>query len=114
MMGKPFEKGKSGNPGGRPRVIADLQVLARTHTAEAIDVLVAVMKSPKTSPAARVAASTALLDRGYGRPAQTIHANLPARRAPDLSDSDLAAIAAGVEPSTDDEANGADGADNLH
>ena len=35
-IGKPFQKGKSGNPGGRPRVVAEVRELARAHTAEAI------------------------------------------------------------------------------
>jgi len=32
----PFEKGKSGNPGGRPKVVGDVQLLARENTKEAI------------------------------------------------------------------------------
>ena len=36
MPGRPFKKGKSGNPGGRPRVIGELRSLARAHAPEAI------------------------------------------------------------------------------
>jgi hypothetical protein len=34
-----FEKGKSGNPGCRPKALIELQVLARLHTVPATPVL---------------------------------------------------------------------------
>jgi hypothetical protein len=71
-IGKPFHKGQSGNPGGRPKVVAEVKELAREHTAEAIQTLVSIMRSPKSPPAARVSAANALLDRGYGKPPQHI------------------------------------------
>ena len=71
-IGKPFQKGKSGNPGGRPKVVAEVKELARAHTAEAIQTLVSIMTNPKSAPAARVSAANALLDRGYGKPPQHI------------------------------------------
>ena len=71
-IGKPFKKGQSGNPGGRPKVIAEVKELARAHTGEAIDTLVSIMANAKAAPAARVSAANALLDRGYGKPPQHI------------------------------------------
>jgi Family of unknown function (DUF5681) len=71
-IGKPFEKGQSGNPGGRPKVVAQVRELAREHTAEAIQTLVSIMTDPKSAPAARVSAANALLDRGYGKPPQHV------------------------------------------
>lgn len=50
--------------------IEDVKALARRATLDAVSALVDVARSSK-SDAARVAASTALLDRGYGKPAQT-------------------------------------------
>jgi hypothetical protein len=31
-IGKPFQKGQAGNPGGRPKVLAEVEELARQHT----------------------------------------------------------------------------------
>ena len=72
IIGKPFKKGQSGNPGGRPKVIAEVKELARAHTGEAIGTLVSIMTNPKYAPASRVSAANALLDRGYGKPPQHI------------------------------------------
>jgi hypothetical protein len=69
-IGKPFQKGQSGNPGGRPKVVAEVKELAREYTAEAIQTLVSIMTNTKAAPAARVSAANALLDRGYGKPPQ--------------------------------------------
>lgn len=71
-----FAKGQSGNPGGRPSGLGEIREIARKHTNEAIQVLVKVMSDVKAAPAARVGAATALLDRGWGRPAQTINASI--------------------------------------
>ena len=53
----------------RKRVPADLRSLARAHTAPSIKVLAGIAQNGQTD-AARVAAATALLDRGWGRPPQ--------------------------------------------
>ena len=73
-----FKKGQSGNPGGRPKVVAEVRELAREHTGKAIETLVSIMANPKAAPAARVSAANALLDRGYGRPAQHISGDIAA------------------------------------
>jgi hypothetical protein len=46
----------------------ELRELARQHTQAALNALVAALDDDKT----RVPAAIALLDRGYGRPAQAI------------------------------------------
>ena len=68
-----FEKGKSGNPGGRPKVIGEIRDLARAHTTEAIETLVAILLNTKVPPAARVSAANAILDRGWGKPTQDMN-----------------------------------------
>lgn len=72
----PFEKGQSGNPGGRAKVkLADgrtLTELAREYTEEAVEALVEVMRDKAAPAAARVAASDKILNRGWGQAPQTI------------------------------------------
>lgn len=71
-----FEKGRSGNPGGRPKEDPELKALARAHTATAVETLVEIMKGKRSPAAARVSAAQALLDRGYGKPPQTVDSTL--------------------------------------
>jgi hypothetical protein len=49
--------------------------LARSHSPEAIRTLQS-MRNDEASPAARVAAANAILDRGYGKPKETVDANV--------------------------------------
>jgi hypothetical protein len=50
----------------------DIRSLARTHTETALNVLAGIMNQSGASPAARVSAAQALLDRGWGKAAQAI------------------------------------------
>lgn len=68
----PFKKGQSGNPGGRPKEVAEVTALARKALPEAIERLKFWMASD--NPTASVAACNALLDRGLGKPSQMIDA----------------------------------------
>jgi hypothetical protein len=88
-----FKKGQSGNPGGRPAFIAEIQQLARKHTGEAIDTLTAIMKDTSASPAARVSAASVLLDRAGGKAPQFIDTNF-GKPLNDYSDAELTAIIA--------------------
>jgi hypothetical protein len=91
--GRPFLKGVSGNPGGRPKVLSDVQELARKKSPEAIIILASIMHDEKAPPAARVSAANALLDRGYGKPTQPISQTLAKVDPSSISDEELAAIA---------------------
>ena len=88
--GRPFQKGVSGNPGGRPKVLGDVQELARQRSPEAINTLVTIMQNEKAPPAARVVAANSLLDRGYGKPTQPISQTLTKIDPSTMSDAELA------------------------
>jgi hypothetical protein len=64
----------SGNPGGRPKLPEELRELFRAKGPEALEVLTRCLQSSDERIA--IAAATAILDRGYGKPAQTIDANI--------------------------------------
>jgi hypothetical protein len=80
-----FKPGVSGNPDGRPkrpetiearRVVADVKSAARELTPEAMDTLKEAMADQKAPWAAKIAAAIAILDRGWGKPEQTVSANV--------------------------------------
>jgi hypothetical protein len=50
----------------------DIRSLARSHTESAIRVLAGIMNESEAPHAARVSAAQALLDRGWGKPAQAV------------------------------------------
>jgi hypothetical protein len=55
-----------------PRAVTEIRSLARSYTRSALRVLVGVMGSKDATPAARVAAANAILDRGWGKATQAI------------------------------------------
>ncbi len=54
------------------RNLTEIRSFARSHTRTAIRVLVGIMRSEDATPAARVSAANAILDRGWGKAAQPI------------------------------------------
>jgi hypothetical protein len=73
-----FKAGASGNPGGRPKAASVIAIEARKHGLAMVDVLNTIARKGK-SEQARISAAVALLDRGYGRPSQSVELKFPRR-----------------------------------
>ena len=70
VYGRPFQKGVSGNPGGRSASVKLLRERARGHTDEAIATLVEALKDENVH--ARITAAKEILAIGWGKPSQSI------------------------------------------
>ena len=77
------------------KATVDIRSLARSHTQSALRTLASVMTMDDAPHAARVSAAVALLDRGWGKPAQTVDMTVRRQIARELSDDELADIAVG-------------------
>ena len=77
--------------------VGSLTVESRKYAGLALRTLAEIARNGR-SDTARISASTALLDRGFGRPAQSVDLNLTAdavsKRLSELSDTELAALEA--------------------
>ena len=90
-IGRPFEKGRSGNPGGRPRFPDEFREMARASSDAAFRVIIELMVSTKTPPSVRLAAANAVLDRAYGRPTIPVTTNFTTQ-IEQMSDDELLAF----------------------
>jgi hypothetical protein len=107
-MSKPnsgqFKKGQSGNPGGRKPIPPELKEAMRGLSDTATKVLKKAMAESleKGKPSTRtgILAAQAVLDRGYGKPAQTLNAKI---ESTDPADVHLEALREFTDPRLRDE-----------
>lgn len=106
QFGTPFKKGAdwTGNRNGRPRKTVeppppppppppDIKELAREKSAKALEIMASLMENDKVAASTRLAAATAIIDRGYGKPQQVIEATLSAYDR--MTDEELFALLTG-------------------
>jgi hypothetical protein len=86
-----FKKGKSPNPGGKPKWVKEAKEIAGARTKEAIERLVYWMRS--SDPKASIPATNAILDRALGKPKEHVEHDFTQRLAEEMTDAELLDIA---------------------
>jgi hypothetical protein len=74
QRGKPFVKGQTGNPKGRPkRTQEELDLIAacKAKTLDALEVIESIMVGGENERN-RLSAALAIIERGYGKPVQGV------------------------------------------
>lgn len=72
---KPFKKGQSGNPGGKPKVKRTAEEIALKHAQKAVEEVAKLAFSPSAPDQVRLSALQTLLDRGLGKAKQSVDMN---------------------------------------
>ena len=75
-VGTPFEKGKSGNPGGRPKMDDETKTILKAAAPDAARLMVEMMNNPKVQPKLRMQAAEVVMDRVYGKATQPIEGSM--------------------------------------
>jgi hypothetical protein len=85
-----WKKGVSGNPGGRTKAHWELMKAAQSHGPESLKTLVR-LRDDGESDQIKMGAAIALLDRGFGKPAQTVYTAEAEQRIEDMTDDEIEA-----------------------
>ena len=83
---KPWKKGQSANPDGKPKAVSERDwIIARRHTGEAVEKILEFMRGEvttiengqatkyKSPPQLQLQAAGMILDRGWGKPPQVVY-----------------------------------------
>ena len=71
-----FKKGKSGNPGGRPKVPDTVKKMLKRAAPDAVRLLIETISNESTTMNHRLDAAKEILNRVYGKAAQPIDGEL--------------------------------------
>ena len=82
-----FKRDNPAIPAARPKVVGERAGACASTLGKAIQTLVRVMKDAKAPPAAQALAANSLLDRGYGRPAQSVDLTTTRKDMSQMSDA---------------------------
>ncbi len=80
----PFPKGKSGNPGARPKIPDEVKALLKLQAPNALQKLLTLMESNDERIA--LTAANSILDRAWGKPTQTTEVSGPDGEALEVKD----------------------------
>lgn len=72
---KPFEKGKSGNPSGRPKIPDELKSRLKDICPEVVQFWYDTLKDPEAKLNERIKVSELIFERAYGKAPQSLDVN---------------------------------------
>ena len=75
--GRPFEKGQSGNPNGRPKTPEEFKQLARENSLAALQKVIAIMHNDEAKLNDQLKAAEMVMDRAWGKPIQGMEVSGP-------------------------------------
>lgn len=74
--GRPFKPGESGNPAGRTKMPEEFHALAKAAAPEALQLAIRFVRDEAADPRLRLQAAQVVMDRAYGKPQQSVGAEV--------------------------------------